>query len=111
MFGPFQVLVGGADTDAMKGRAGHLLACLVLRHGEDVPRQTLARMIWSDDSIDNAGNNLSQTLIKLKKALGSQAYRILSPSRSTLKLELRVSVQVLGGFGGVFLADDRGSAL
>jgi DNA-binding SARP family transcriptional activator len=89
LFGHCEVLVEGHPLPPLRSRKGLLLiAMLALRHGREVEREFLAGILWSDSVQAQAFYNLRQTLVGLRKALGSQADRILTPSHRTVRLDL-----------------------
>lgn len=65
-----------------------LLALLVLRHDRDTDREWLATTLWPDNDEQQALFYLRKALSNLRKALGSQAPRLISPSARTVRLEL-----------------------
>ncbi len=97
LFGPMQVLVQGHLLPPLRSRkALWLLALLVLRHGRPVEREWLAATLWPDADPEQSLSSLRSVLLDLRAALGSEAVRLLSPSRRVLALELRgAAVDVL----------------
>lgn len=90
LFGPVSIRVRGIDLPPLPSRkAGYLLALLALRHGRDVERSYLAGLLWPDSEQAKALFNLRQTLLHLRQALGSEAWRISAPARHTLRLDVR----------------------
>ena len=88
LFGPMQVSVGGRPLAHLRSRkALALLALLALRHGRPVEREWLAGSLWPDADPEQAATSLRPILSELRRALGDQAGRILSPSRHSLCLE------------------------
>src|SRR5882724_8071350 len=65
-----------------------LLALLVLRPGRKVSRAWLAGTLWPDSEESQSLQNLRNALLSLRKALGPEAYRISSPTRDMLALNL-----------------------
>ncbi len=89
LFGPLRVRVHGKPMPRVRARSAEwLLALLVLRHGRTVPRSWLAGTLWPDSEETQALQNLRHALLSLRKALGSEAGRIQSPTRDTLTLDL-----------------------
>src|SRR5687767_13858079 len=89
MFGPFEVRIGGAPLPPLRSETGkHLFALLVLRHGLQVERSWLAGTLWPDSTAEQAASHLRGYLSDLRAALGAEAKRLVSPSRSTLLLDL-----------------------
>ncbi len=89
LFGPMRVLVEGAELPPLRSRkALWLLAVLVLRQGRRVERDWLASLLWPDAEHTKAFANLRAVLSELRQALGSQGYRIQSPDRRSLEMDL-----------------------
>ncbi len=86
LLGPFQLSVGGqrAAVSALKSRA--LLAYLAVRIDEDVPRETLAGLLWGEASSEQARASLRQCLSAVRKALGVAAPNILANTPDTIRL-------------------------
>lgn len=97
LFGSVSVRVHGVDAAPLTTRKGaYLLSLLALRHDREVERSYLAGLLWPDSDQEKALFNLRQTLLRLRHALGAEAWRITSPSRHALKQELRgASVDLL----------------
>lgn len=99
LFGPVSIRVQGTDLPPLPSRKGaYLLALLALRHDRDVERNYLAGLLWPDSEQEKALFNLRQTLSRLRQALGSEAWRLDSPARHTLRLELRDAVVDVAAF-------------
>ncbi len=89
LFGPMRILVHGGAMPRVRTRSVEwLLALLALRHGRTVNRSWLAGTLWPESEESRALHNLRDDLMRLRKALGSEAGRIQSPSRDTLTLDL-----------------------
>jgi non-specific serine/threonine protein kinase len=89
LFGPFAVQREGEPLPRLRSRKGHwLLALLTLRHGREVQRGWLAGTLWPDDDEADALHSLRQSLTDLRRALGTQATRLHSPTSHTLLLDL-----------------------
>jgi predicted ATPase/DNA-binding SARP family transcriptional activator len=89
LFGPMRVLVGDQPLPPVRSRkALWLLALLTLRHGRPVAREWLASTLWPDTDLSVAFTNLRPVIWELRRALGDQAYRIQSPDRVTVVLDL-----------------------
>ena len=89
LFGPFDVQVGGQPLARLPSRKGrHLLALLALRHDRAVERAWLAGTLWPESRESRALWNLRQCLFHLRRALGIEAHRLLSPTPHTLCLGL-----------------------
>lgn len=65
-----------------------LLALLVLRHEQDTSREWLASTLWPDNHEEQALFYLRKALSNLRRALGAEAGRLLSPSPRTLRLDM-----------------------
>ena len=65
-----------------------LLALLVLRHDRESSRDALAEAFWPDSDGDRALLYLRRSLTNLRRALGPEAARLLSPSPRTLRFDL-----------------------
>jgi len=90
LFGPMRILVDGESVPRARTRSVEwLLALLVLRHGQVVDRSWLAGLFWPESRESQALQNLRHALLSLRKALGSAANRIQSPTRDTLILDLQ----------------------
>src|ERR1043166_556318 len=82
LFGPLSVSLQGEPMPRVRTRSVEwLLALLVLRSGRSVSRSWLAGTLWPD-------SEETQALQKLRKALGPESRRILSPTRDTLSVNL-----------------------
>src|SRR5436190_1959377 len=89
LFGPLHVFIQGEPMPRVRTRSVEwLLALLVLRSGRQVSRSWLAGTLWPDSEETQALQNLRNALLSLRKALGSEAGRIYSPTRDTLALNL-----------------------
>ena len=65
-----------------------LLAYLVLHHGNEVSRETLAALLWPESDKDTARFYLRRSLTQLRLALGPFEACIHSPTARTLRLAL-----------------------
>jgi predicted ATPase/DNA-binding SARP family transcriptional activator len=89
LLGPFEVRLQGEPLPPLRTRKGAwLLALLVLRHDRPVERTWLAGTLWPESGHREALKNLRESLYDLRRALGSQASRLASPTPSTLCLKL-----------------------
>ncbi len=85
LFGTFEVLVEGQPLPRLRSRKGTVLfALLVLRANREVSRDWLVANLWPDSSEVQGRQSLRQSLADLRSALGSQAYRITSPTTQSL---------------------------
>src|ERR1051325_310729 len=91
LFGGFSVLVDGQPLPPLRSRKEKwLLALLVLRSHQPVERDWLAQMLWPfPESLESqAASNLRRSLYTLRKAMGTQADRLFSPTPHTVALNL-----------------------
>src|SRR5689334_743196 len=89
LFGPFDVLISGQPLPRLHSRKGHwLLALLALRHDRETERSWLAGTLWPESTEQQALFNLRQCLADLRRALGPESHRLLSPTPRTLRLDL-----------------------
>jgi DNA-binding SARP family transcriptional activator len=65
-----------------------LLAYLCLRHDRPVTRQEVSALFWPDSEESQALYSLRRSLSNLRRALGPEAHRLLTPTPSTLRLDL-----------------------
>src|SRR2546421_301914 len=87
LFGPFVVLIDGEPIPRLHTRKGQwLFALLTLRRGLDVERSWLAGTLWPDSREDQARSSLRMSLADLRRALGSESYRLVFPTSRTLRL-------------------------
>src|SRR5262245_57962621 len=92
LFGHMQVLVQGQPLPHMRSRKPlWLLALLILRHPRPVEREWLAGTLWPDSDQSQAFANLRVVLSELRKALGTENWRLQSPDWHTLSLDLNGS--------------------
>jgi DNA-binding SARP family transcriptional activator len=74
LLGRFDVEIDGAPLPAWRSRrARQLFQYLLLNHGEDVSRHRLMGMFWPDHSEERAENNLSLTVMTLRRVLEQTA--------------------------------------
>src|SRR5205823_4099768 len=81
-------------------KSAWLLALLTLRQAKPVERDWLVGALWPDSMQSQALANLRQSLTELRQALGTEAVRLLTPTRHTLALDLE------GAFADVLTFDD-----
>jgi DNA-binding SARP family transcriptional activator len=82
LFGPFEVWRDGEPLPPVRTRKGlWLLALLTLHHNRPLDREWLAATLWPDSSEPQGLYNLRRALSDLRRALGTQSYR-LQPSRT-----------------------------
>src|SRR5262245_41155451 len=110
LFGPFEISVGGEPMPRVRSRSIEwLLALLALRHGRSVERSWLAGTLWPDTEESRALANLRNGLMNLRKALGAEGGRLLSPTRDTLALDLEGAVADVVLFDSAIHAGDEDS--
>lgn len=89
LFGPMHIFVQGHPLPRLRSRQSlWLLALLTLRHPRPVQREWLAGTLWPDSKPDRALSNLRVVLSELRRALGTEGWRLQSPNRHTLSLDL-----------------------
>jgi predicted ATPase/DNA-binding SARP family transcriptional activator len=89
LLGPMQALVDGKPLPHLRSRkALWLLALLTVRHHRPVDRDWVASTLWPDTDHSQALANLRTVLSELRRAMGSQAFRVQSPDRNTLILDV-----------------------
>ncbi len=89
LFGPLSISVNGLRLPPLPSRKGaYLLALLALWHDREIEREYLAGLLWPDSDQEKALYNLRQTLSHLRQGLGTEAFRIESPTRHTLRLNI-----------------------
>ncbi|MGV3616608.1 MAG: BTAD domain-containing putative transcriptional regulator [Fimbriimonas sp.] len=88
LFGPFEVWIDGAPMPRLRSRKGQLLlAHLILRHGQEVTRDWLCGVLWPESFVEQARLSLRQSLVDLRKALGSEANRIEALGATGLRFD------------------------
>lgn len=108
LFGSFEARVHGSPLPRLRTRRGQwLLALLVLRHGREVRRSWLAGTLWPDSSETHALRSLRQTLVDLRRGLGTEAFRLTSPRAGSLALDLEGVETDLVPFDTAITAGDR----
>ena len=89
LFGPPQVHVAGQALPRLRSRRGILLlALLALRASVAVERDFLIGTLWPESDGPAGQESLRKTLGDLRAALGVEAWRLQSPARGKLKLDL-----------------------
>src|SRR5580658_7114746 len=89
LFGPTDIRVHGQSLPRLRSQAGlWMLALLVLRHPRPVERDWLAATLWPDSDPEKGLANLRQRLAELRRVLGDEGRRLLTPSGRTLALDL-----------------------
>lgn len=89
LLGGFACRIHGIPLPSTRTRhATLLLALLALRHDSHTERGVLAAALWPDHNEEIGRSYLRRSLLDLRTALGTEAERILSPTRQTLQLDL-----------------------
>lgn len=70
LLGGFQVTQGEASVSFATDRARALLAYLAVEASQSHRRESLTALLWPDDQEKSARQNLSQTLTRVRKAIG-----------------------------------------
>ncbi len=89
LFGSLEVEQYGLPIPRPRSRTElWLLALLLLHHRESLDRSRVAGLLWMDSTESRALENLRRSLSNLREALGSDAYRLFSPTPRTISLDL-----------------------
>jgi DNA-binding SARP family transcriptional activator len=89
LFGLLKVRLRGEPLPHVRSRTvSWTLALLALRHGRAVEREWLAGTLWPDSTARWAYQNLRRCLSELRHALGPEAWRIATPNRHAVSLDL-----------------------
>ncbi|RYG35762.1 hypothetical protein EON81_11725, partial [bacterium] len=90
LFGPMEIVVDGEPLPRMRSRkAKWLLALLALREGQLVGREWVASVLWPDADKAIALANMRPVVSEIRRALGEQSFRIQTPDRKTILLDLQ----------------------
>ncbi|WP_309710559.1 NB-ARC domain-containing protein [Armatimonas sp.] len=90
LLGAFLLEVDGTPAPRLRSRTGEsLLTLLALRAGQPVERLWLAGTLWPESDHEQGLYNLRRNLTDLRVALGSESWRLESPSKLTLSLNLQ----------------------
>jgi predicted ATPase/DNA-binding SARP family transcriptional activator len=110
LFGPFSARVHGELMPPLRScKSEWLLALLALRAGERVDRAWLSAALWPDSLAPQALANLRTCLKDLRRALGSEAWRITAPTTRVLALTLSgAAVDVALFDAGIARGDSQG---
>src|SRR5690242_10716133 len=88
-FGHFEARVSGHPLRRLHTRKGlWLMALLIFRRGAPAERGWLAGTLWPESGEAEALANLRNCLNDLRRALGPEACRLLSPTARSLSLDL-----------------------
>src|SRR5258708_35316514 len=89
LLGACEVTVHGRPLPPLRYRKElWLLALLALRHDREVARDVLAALFWPEAEESQARYYLRRSLSNLRRALGSEARRLLTPTPRTVRLDL-----------------------
>ena len=89
LLGPFDARVEGQPIARTRSRKSRwVLALLALRAGREVERSWLAGILWPDSTDERALSALRTTLKDLRRALGTEAWRLQGGPGGTLRLDL-----------------------
>ena len=81
--------VHGESVGAFRSRRVAIVLLILLRAGgAEVSRSYIAGQVWPESSEVQALANLRQSLMDLRKAFGSEAERLVSSDRRSLRLEI-----------------------
>jgi DNA-binding SARP family transcriptional activator len=78
ILGPVEVYADGRPLEVAGGRQRALLALLLLRQGEPVPRERLIEDLWGERPPDGAAKTVQAVVSRLRRALGREASRLAS---------------------------------
>lgn len=97
LLGTCELRIHGVVSDALRSRKGlNLLVLLLMENGREVDRTYISGLLWPDSAQEQAFYNLRQLLVTLRKALGDEEYRLISPGSRTLRFDMEgVIVDVL----------------
>lgn len=85
LFGAFTLIQEGTHLRGTRTQKGRwLLALLLLRKGQAVDRAWLAGTLWPDSTDTQAKENLRTSLKDLRRILGPERARLISPTKLTL---------------------------
>ena len=99
--------VEGAETELGSGKQRALLAYLLLRRNQAVPRDVLIDALWGDDPPETAAHALDVDASRLRRSLGDPG--ILEGRRGSFVLNVPDESVDVGRFEQ-FLAEMRGTA-
>jgi predicted ATPase/DNA-binding SARP family transcriptional activator len=111
LFGEVEVFVRGQPWTLPEGRrrVAWLLGYLALHGNEGVRRAVLEATFWPKASLEQAQKNLRNLLSHLRTALGAEGARVLSPSRTMVRLDLTDAEVDLVAFDQALLRGDTES--
>lgn len=90
LFGTLEARIDGVPVAGLHSRkAGWLLGLLALHAGQEVRYSHLTDCLWAESADANDPNaGLRQSIAHLRQILGSQAFRLVKPTKTTLRLDL-----------------------
>ena len=90
LFGKLTLRIGTEFIDKFRTRTvGWIFAYLVLHHDRTIGREEIIEGLWPNAADPcTTRQTLRRQLAFLRQALGEEAYRLSSPTKSTLKLDL-----------------------
>lgn len=110
LLGPFEARVQGAALPPLRTRKdAWLLALLALHEGRPLDRAWLAGLLWCRSDESAAFANLRKSLKSLRRALGSEASRLLAPTPRSLALDLAAADVDLLAFDAAVARSDTAS--
>ncbi|MCX6381659.1 MAG: AAA-like domain-containing protein [Armatimonadetes bacterium] len=89
LLGACELRIHGVVSDALRSRKGlNLLVLLLMENGREVDRTYISGLLWPDSAQEQAFYNLRQLLVTLRKALGDEERRLISPGSRTLRFDM-----------------------
>ena len=103
LLGPMKLTVDGRQVPPPTQKPRALLAYLMLRADEDVPRATLAALLWGDRPDSQAKTSLRQALAALKRELppeiGARLHATIEDGFASVEVVAPQFIGVQGGEG------------
>src|SRR5262245_45111867 len=110
LFGPMEVYLGDTPLPRLRSQKGEwLLALLVLHHPSGVRRDWLAGTLWPESEESLALFYLRRELSQLRKALGSEATRLVVGESHLLRFDLSGACCDLLAFDRAIIQEDTPS--
>ena len=78
LLGPMRLCVSGRSVSVTSGRAGTVLAVLLVAAGQAVPGDRLAAAVWDDDPPPSAAATLRNHVKRLRRLLGPTSGRLVT---------------------------------
>jgi DNA-binding SARP family transcriptional activator len=88
LLGPLEWLRPSASLVPASRRASAVFGWLVFREGLPIEREVIATTLWPESGARQASVNLRRVLSDLRDWLGSDAWRLASPTKATLRFDL-----------------------